>query len=424
MLTITPGTQGADFLGHVDPAQLKAAGVKFVGVYLKNTTRAHIDAYHRAGIGVFLIHQNRKEGLQSDAAAQGALAGKQANVHAAALGYPKTLPIVFASMGDYDNTPTTLSRSIAYYRAAKAACTWPAGAYGDTELLAAVGPTALSCLAAAKSWSTGTPSAHLLQSPPAPVATPSRAWPGIEADRLDVLRPFTVWFPNPPTPKGRPMALPVVTVVKPVAIQGLNAAQISKTNPKHLVPRTFPGVGVQYLNPQAARCWDALFVFCKQATGRTLSCAGQGSGWRSYATQVNAFNLRYTLGWTLEANGLTNRVKNIRTWNGTPGNLGGGVRKTYYLRRGMIPVAVPGGGYHPLGLALDVALYEPTTNSVRSIRSDTKVWNWLLANAMTCGWSWENASLGVDDPHLHYWAGDKIPAKVAQLEAFFASVSK
>jgi len=423
VLTITPGNKGADFLAHVDPAQLKAQGVRFVGVYLKNTTRAHIDAYHRHGVGVFLIHQNRKEGLLPDAAAQGALAGRQANVQAAALGYPKTLPIVFASMGDYDNTPATLPRSVAYFKAAKAACQWPAGVYGDTELLSALGPTPLSCLAAAKSWSTGThPTAHLVQYPPTPVAIPKKGWPGIEADRLDVLQPITVWYPNPPTPKGTPMALPVVTVVKPTAIQGLTAAQISKDNPQHLVKRTFPGVGTQYLNPYAARCWDALWVFCKQDTSRTLSCAGQGSGWRSYATQVNAFNLRYTLGWTLEANGLTNRVKNIRTWNGTPGNLGGGVRKTYYLRRGMIPVAVPGGGYHPLGLALDVALHDPATNTVRSIRSDTKVWNWLLANAASCGWSWENASLGVDDPHIHYWAGDKIPARVKQLEAFFAGL--
>jgi hypothetical protein len=32
--------------------------------------------------------------------------------------------------------------------------------------------------------------------------------------------------------------------------------------------------------------------------------------------------------------------------------------------------------------------------------------------------------VGVDDPHIHYFAGDKIPARVAQLEAFFAAVSK
>lgn len=428
MLTITPGNHGADFLAHVDPAQLKAQGVTFVGVYLKNTTRTQIDGYHRHGIGVFLIHQNGKEGLQPNPAHWGNLAGLEANRQAAALGYPKTLPIVFASMGDYDNTPATLPGSVAYYRAAKAACLWPAGAYGDTELLAAVGNTALSCLAAAKVWSKDAPlpTVHLVQWPQQAVAMASKAWPGVLADRLDVLRPFTVWSPTTrtPTPKDRPMALPVITVVRPTAIQGLTAAQISKDNPTHLVKRAFPAVGTQYLNPQAARCWDALWVFCKQDTGRTLSCAGQGSGWRSYQTQVNAFRLRYTLGWTLAANGLTNRVKNIRTWNGTPGNIGPGDRRTYYLRKGMIPVAVPGGGYHPLGLALDVALHDPTTNTVRAIRSDPKVWNWLLANAASCGWSWENSSLGVDDPHLHYWAGDKIPARVAKLEAFFAAVTK
>lgn len=227
------------------------------------------------------------------------------------------------------------------------------------------------------------------------------------------------------------MALPVVSVVKPAAIAGLTAAQIDRTNPTHLVKRFFPGVGDQYLNPQADRCFGALALFCKQATGVTLSCAGQGSGWRSYATQVNAFRLRYTEGWTLAANGLTNATKNIRRWNGTPANSGPGVLKTYYLRKGMIPVAVPGGGYHPLGLALDVAIWDPALidgnpipGGVRSIRSNPAVWTWLLANAGSCGWSWENSSLGVDDPHLHYWAGDKIPARVLQLEAFFAGLAK
>ena len=220
------------------------------------------------------------------------------------------------------------------------------------------------------------------------------------------------------------MSLPVIHVQRPVAIAGLNADQIDKTNPKHLVPRTFPGVGVQYLNPQAARCYDALSVFFNQGTGLILSCAGQGSGHRSYRTQVNAFSLRMTLTYSVTINGIVNQFKNTRLWNGTPGNRGPGALRKYYLRKGMIPVAIPGGGWHPFGLALDIAIYDPATKTIRSIRSNTKAWNWMIANANTCGWSWENPTVGVDDPHLHYWAGDKIPARVLQLEAFFKAAAK
>lgn len=215
------------------------------------------------------------------------------------------------------------------------------------------------------------------------------------------------------------MALPVVKVVRPKAIAGLTAAQISKTNPAHLQAHIFAAVGKQYLNPTFLRCWVAFALFCKQATGYDLSCAGQGSGWRSYQTQLNQFHLRYTETYSLAVNGAANRLLNRRTFNG----------KVYYLRKGMIPVAVPGQGWHPYGLALDIAIFDPTLDDgfpmpggVRSIRSNTKVWNWVLTNAVSCGMSWENERLGVDDPHLHYFAGDNVPKRVLELEAFFNSI--
>lgn len=215
------------------------------------------------------------------------------------------------------------------------------------------------------------------------------------------------------------MALPVVKVTPPSAISGLTAAQISRDNPKHLVHHIFAAVGKQYLNPTFLRCWVALALFCKQATGFDLSCAGQGSGWRSYQTQLNQFHLRYTPTWSLAVNGATNRFQNRRTFQG----------KVHYLRKGMIPVAVPGSGWHPFGLALDVAIFDPKLDDgfpipggVRSIRSNATVWNWLLANAASCGMSWEIERLGVDDPHLHYFAGDNVPKRVLDLEAFFNSL--
>lgn len=222
--TITPGARkGADFLVHVDPLQLKVQGVTLVGVYLKNTTKAQIDAYHKAGISVFMIHQRGYEGRGPDPAGAGARHGIEAAAQAKALGYPRGLPIVFASMGDYDNTPTTIKGSVAYYNAAAKACRaggYLPGAYGDWDLFDAIGPTALSCQAAAKSWSYNWfkkawkgphPTAHLLQYPSKAVAAPKAPFAGVRVDPLDVLKQVTVWGP----PLSAIVAKPVA-VAKPI----------------------------------------------------------------------------------------------------------------------------------------------------------------------------------------------------------------
>lgn len=224
--THTPGARkGADFLAHVDPHQLKAQGVELVGVYLKNTTRAHIDAYHKAGVSVFLIHQRGYEGKGPNPAAAGTTAGLEAAQQAKALGYPKGLSIVFASMGDYDNTAATLPGSVSYFRAAAAALKaggyMAAGAYGDWDLLARIGTeSALNCQAAAKAWSWNWlagkwrgphPSAHLLQLPSRVVAKPEAGFPGVAVDPLDVLKPVQAWGPGPDVPPTKP-----VVAAKPV----------------------------------------------------------------------------------------------------------------------------------------------------------------------------------------------------------------
>ncbi len=226
MITTHPPAlrKGADFLYHVDPVQLKAQGVTLVGLYLKNTTKAHIAAYHKAGISVFMIHQRGYEGRLADSAAYGKAAGLEANRQATLLGYPKDLPIVFASMGDYDNTGTLTARSVAYYAAADLACEWPAGAYGDHELFNAIGATPLSCQAAAKSWSWNWvtnkwrgvhPTAHLLQHPSRVVAVAITPWQGTRADPLDITRQVKAWGPGLPTPPAPKPVTPVV-VAKPI----------------------------------------------------------------------------------------------------------------------------------------------------------------------------------------------------------------
>lgn len=225
------------------------------------------------------------------------------------------------------------------------------------------------------------------------------------------------------------MTLPVVPVQVPASIAGLTAAQISKQ--VHLAPKLFAGVGRSYIHPNAARCWDALNLSCYAATKQWLTAVSTADVFRSYSTQCTAFRMRYTETWTLAQNGLTNLTQNKRSWNGTPANSGAGTMKVYYLRKGQIPCAVPGTGWHPKGLAVDAAIFDPTINDgnsyeggARNIRSNAVAFAWLKANAVSFGWSWEIAREYVDDPHLHYFAGDNIPKAVLDLEAALAKLGK
>lgn len=231
---LTPGPKkGADFLVHVDPKQLAAQGVEIVGVYLKNTSRGQIDAYHKAGIAVFLIHQRGYEGRGPDPAGAGKRHGLEATAQAQALGYPKDMPIVFASMGDYDNTDSTLPGSIAYWNGAKSTCGYPMGIYGDWDLLQAIGAQGvLNVQAAAKAWSYDWarrrwkgvhPTAHMEQLPPRAVATQTAAWGGVYADWLNVFKSFKAWAGTAPVtpvkvpkPVLRKRYLPRMTVNRQV----------------------------------------------------------------------------------------------------------------------------------------------------------------------------------------------------------------
>ena len=214
------------------------------------------------------------------------------------------------------------------------------------------------------------------------------------------------------------MALPVVALTRPSNIEGLSASQIGAS---HLTPLYFPGVGHSSLNPAAARAWGALVVACLAATGQTLTAVSTADVLRSFQQQWNAFFDRYTDSWSLSVNGLTNRTQHTRFFQG----------KTWYLKKGRIPCAVPGTGNHPLGLAVDVAIFDSKIvdgnkwdGGARNIRSDAKVWAWLKENVVSLGWSWEHAAEGVDDPHLRYYAGDKIPQRVLDIEAWIAAASK
>ena len=223
----SPGPRkGADFLVHVDPQQLKVAGVEVVAMYLKNTTKEQVKAYHDAGLSVLLIHQRGYEGKGPNPAAAGAAHGAEAANQARALGYPSTLPIIFASMGDYDNTDTTIPGSVSYWNAARKAAAaggYPkAGVYGDWDLLARIGAnSALNCQTAAKSWSFDWvarkwrgvhPTAHMVQYPSKVAATPVKGkWFGVAIDPLDLVKQVPAWAPGAP-PVSKPVPVPKPTL--------------------------------------------------------------------------------------------------------------------------------------------------------------------------------------------------------------------
>lgn len=200
------------------------------------------------------------------------------------------------------------------------------------------------------------------------------------------------------------MSLPVLPLKRPKDIEGLTPQQIGVC---HLTQVYFPGVGHDSLHRLAARAWVALTIAALAAGKWTLTCAGWGSALRAFATQERVFFQRYTPTY----NPAVNQIKHQRVYQG----------KRYYLRRGMIPVAIPGGGNHPLGLAVDGALL--VNGKIIAWRSDAKFWAWLKANVTTFGFSFEHPDEGVDDPHIRYVAGDAIPRRVLDIEAWIEAAS-
>ena len=198
------------------------------------------------------------------------------------------------------------------------------------------------------------------------------------------------------------MTLPVVPVTRPSDIAGLTPQQIGVC---HLGKVYFPGVGHDSLHKLAARAWNALAVAAIAESRWTLTCAGWGYALRAFATQERAFFARYVSSY----NPATCQLKYQRTYQG----------KRWFLLRGRIPCAVPGTGNHPLGLAVDGALF--VNGRIVAWRGDPKFWAWLKANVVSFGFSFEIAEEGVDDPHIRYVAGDKVPQRVLDIENWLAA---
>ena len=104
--------------------------------------------------------------------------------------------------------------------------------------------------------------------------------------------------------------------------------------------------------------------------------------YRPLHTQLRGFLARYT------TDPIPNS-KSIKMYNG----------KRWYLKPGQAPMLPPGLGFHPLGLAVDI--WGASGDRLQ----------WLEANAVSFGWSWEFTS-GAEPWHLRYVVGDRIPARV------------
>jgi LAS superfamily LD-carboxypeptidase LdcB len=172
---------------------------------------------------------------------------------------------------------------------------------------------------------------------------------------------------------------PMHAVTLPAALRGRTNGQLADSI---LVstPGQSSGPVVRLVAP-AARAWRALCA-AALAAGHTLTATSLYDSYRPYAVQESTFRARYT----------TTRIAGAATkmWQG----------ETWYQRPGTAVAAVPGTSNHGLGLAVDVA-------NVDSALS------WLLVNVGRFGWSWELTS---EPWHLHYYAGDAIPAAVLAYE--------
>lgn len=179
-----------------------------------------------------------------------------------------------------------------------------------------------------------------------------------------------------------------------------------KLGPCSLTSVFFPAVGHLSLHPLAARAWNAAAVVCLAETGGVLSTTGT---YRSYDQQVTLFRQRYTSSFDPTVNAVPPMS---RTWEGV----------LYFLRKGMAPAASPGTSNHGWGLAVDAAVL--TNGKIAGITTDAKVWTWAQDELETFGWSWEGAKPGQrgwEPWHWKYVAGDAVPQRVLDVEAFLTA---
>lgn len=168
------------------------------------------------------------------------------------------------------------------------------------------------------------------------------------------------------------------------------------------------------LEHTAARAWAALYI-AGMADGVGPFTWTPGGTYRTLSMQQTAFADRWS---PVPQPGTLAPVTTF--YNGG----------TYYLRtyqdsrgqwRYVARTARPGTSNHGLGISVDIALGASQADA----DPITPALPWLVRNAASLGWSWEAATKTAQEPwHLHYFAGDAIPQRVLDIEAFFAGLPK
>ncbi len=115
---------------------------------------------------------------------------------------------------------------------------------------------------------------------------------------------------------------------------------------------------------------------------RPFKPTSRADTYRTYQEQVALFTSRYTM------TPLPGRPSKV--WEG----------RRWWQKPNTAVAAVPGTSNHGLGIAVDIA-------DASGDRLD-----WLEANALTYGFSWEFTS-GAEPWHIRYYRGDDIPPAVA-----------
>lgn len=185
------------------------------------------------------------------------------------------------------------------------------------------------------------------------------------------------------------MAFPVVPISRSALLVGQTNGRLDSSV---LVdtPGQAGGPLVRLIRP-AARAWRAMSAAALH-DGHVLKATSLVDSYRPYSVQESIFLARYRT--TYKAN------VDRKVWQG----------KTWYLWYGAV-AAAPGTSNHGWAQAVDTG--EEIDGDLGTERLDVVALAWLLSNADRFGWSWELQS---EPWHLHYFAGDSIPAAVLAFE--------
>jgi LAS superfamily LD-carboxypeptidase LdcB len=179
--------------------------------------------------------------------------------------------------------------------------------------------------------------------------------------------------------------------------------QNGRLGPCDLTPVYLPGSGTGSLHPYTKRAWDALCVMAVADLKVTLTATDLAAAYRSFAQQETLFRSRYQTVY----NPLT-CLTTYKVWNGVK----------WYQRRGTAIAAVPGTSNHGFGIAVDTAVW--LNGRIVSVASQSLVFNWLLREAASFGFSWE---LNSEPWHIRHMVGNDVTQRVKDVEAYLAAVN-